>query len=97
MEQYAGYTQYGFNKTAEAPLRVGSPITYWFVTGREMINFTVYFYDTDTYERAFSAAGLAGVQWQPLRLSEEGETKYGSEYWEEYMNNPPIVGIECSR
>ena len=97
LEQYAGYTQYGFNKTAEAPLRDGSPITYWLVSGREMISFTAFFYDTGTYERVFGAAGLTMVQWHQLKLSEEGLVNHGPEYWKEYMNNPPVVGIECRR
>ncbi len=97
LEQYAGYTQYGFNKNAEAPLRDGSPITYWLVSGREMISFTAFFYGSVTYERVFSAAGLTMVQWHPLKLSEEGLVNHGPEYWKEYMNNPPVVGIECRR
>lgn len=97
LDQYAGYTQYGFNKTAEAPLRDGSPITYWLVSGREVISFTAFFYGTDTYERVLSAAGLTTVQWHPLKLSEEGLVNHGPEYWKEYMSNPPVVGIECRR
>jgi 2-polyprenyl-3-methyl-5-hydroxy-6-metoxy-1,4-benzoquinol methylase len=97
LEQYAGYTQYGFNKNAEAPLRDGSPITYWLVSGREMISFTAFFYCTGTYERVFRAAGLTTVQWHALKLSEEGLVNHGPEYWKEYMSNPPVVGIECRR
>lgn len=97
LEQYAGYTQYGFNKTGVAPLRDGSPITYWLVSGREMISFTAFFFGAATYERVFSAAGLTAVQWHPLKLCKEGLLKYGPEYWEEYMNNPPVIGIECRR
>ena len=95
LEHYPGYTQYGFNKTAEAPLRDGSPITYWI--GGDVISFTTYFFGTATYERVFGAAGLKAVQWHPLKLSKEGVLKHGPEFWEEYMNNPPVIGIECRR
>jgi hypothetical protein len=94
-EQYAGYTQYGFNKAAKLPLRDGSPITYWMISGRKVINFTTHFFSTETYQRAFTAAGLRSVQWHPLKLSDEGRREHGHEYWEEYMNNPPVVAIEC--
>ncbi len=97
LEQYAGYSQYGFNKTAEAPLRDGSPIIYSLVSGREMISFTAFYYGISTYERVFGAAGLTKVQWHPLKLSEEGLVNQGSDYWKEYMSNPPVVGIECRR
>jgi ubiquinone/menaquinone biosynthesis C-methylase UbiE len=95
LEQYSGYTQYGFNKAAKAPRGDGSPITYWLVSGREMISFTAYYFGTATYERVLSAAGLTTVRWHPMKLSKEGILKHGPDYWEEYMNNPPIIGIEC--
>ena len=97
LEQYEGYTQYGFNKTADAPLRNGSPITYSLVSGREIISFTAFFFGVATYERVFNAAGLTIIQWHPLKLGKEGLLEYGPEYWNEYMNNPPVIGIECRR
>ena len=56
-----------------------------------------FFFGAATYERVFNAAGLTLIQWHPLKLGKEGLLEYGPEYWNEYMNNPPVIGIECRR
>ncbi|MCS5575166.1 MAG: hypothetical protein NZ789_19745, partial [Pseudomonadales bacterium] len=71
--------------------------TYSLVSGREIISFTAFFFGASTYERVFNAAGMTVIQWHPLKLGKEGLLEYGPEYWDEYMNNPPVIGIECRR
>jgi ubiquinone/menaquinone biosynthesis C-methylase UbiE len=94
-EQYAGYAQYGFNKTVEQPRREGSEITYWMVSGRELFKFQACFFARDTYERVLTAAGFRDLRWHPLALAEEGVEAHGASYWQEYLSNPPIIGLEC--
>jgi ubiquinone/menaquinone biosynthesis C-methylase UbiE len=94
-EQLAGYEQYGFNKTAELPLRDGAPITYWMIAGRDIFRIHAYWFSRATYERALAAAGFSFVEWRPLQLDEAGIVAHGEEYWREYLLNPPIVALEC--
>ena len=95
VEQYAGYAEYGFNKTVEQPRRDGSRITYWMVAGRELFNFHATYFARETYERVFMQEGFTDLQWHPVRLADEGFEQYGADYWREYLTNPPIVGFEC--
>lgn len=95
LENYAGYDQYGFNKTAVGPLVNGSEIIYWFVSGRTQFQIEAHYFDATTYERALRDAGFIDVAWKPLQLDPAGVEAFGQDYWREYMSNPPIVGFEC--
>ncbi len=94
LADFAGYAQYGFNKVACAPLLDATPITYSMVSGRSLISFDVYYYGSSAYERAFAEAGFSGAHWQPLKLDPEGIETCGAEYWDEYLANPPVTGLE---
>ena len=94
-EQYAGYAQYGFNKTVEKPRGDGSKITYWMVAGHELFNFHAYFFGRDTYERVLRGAGFRELTWHELVLDAAGIEILGAEYFQEYLVNPPIIGLEC--
>jgi ubiquinone/menaquinone biosynthesis C-methylase UbiE len=95
VSDYAGYTQYGFNKSAQEPRQEGSAISYAMVSGRKMIHFDAYYYSRDTYEHALHAAGFNKISWRSPELAPEGVTECGQEYWQEYLGNPPVVGLEC--
>ena len=92
---YAGYTQYGFNKSVQEPRQEGSAITYSMVSGRKIIRFDAYYYSRATYESALHAAGFSEISWRAPELSPEGIAECGEEYWREYLGNPPVVGLEC--
>jgi SAM-dependent methyltransferase len=92
---YAGYLRYGFSKTVVAPRREGSPITYAMISGRELFRFEVYHYERTTYERALSEAGFVDIRWHALELDPAGRADYGADYWREYLDNPPVVGLSC--
>ena len=94
-ERFAGYEQYGFNKTLEPPLREGAGITYWMVSGREMFRIHAHWYSRATYECTLADAGFASYTWHPMRLDARGAAEHGEAYWREYLENPPIVSLEC--
>lgn len=94
-ERFAGYEQYGFNKTAQRPLCDGAQITYWMIAGREMFQIHAHWFSRGTYERTLTAAGFSSLEWQALRLDDAGVEEYGREYWQEYLSNPPVIGLEC--
>jgi ubiquinone/menaquinone biosynthesis C-methylase UbiE len=93
---YQGYTQYGFNKTVTGERYDGTAIHYAMVSGRSMIRFDAYYYSAETYEHALRKAGFASVSWRPLQLDPAGEAECGHDYWQEYLANPPVTGLECS-
>ena len=94
--QHAGYTQYGFNKSAAGPQQDGTQMMYAMLSGRRMIRFDVYYYARQTYEAILRDAGFSCVEWHPLQLDPRATERYGDEYWQEYMTNPPITGLVCS-
>ena len=94
-ECYVGYEQYGFNKTVDQPRTDGSRITYFMVAGRELFEFHAHYFARETYERAMSDAGFTHIAWHPLALDPAGVDAHGSAYWQEYLDNPPIIGLEC--
>jgi ubiquinone/menaquinone biosynthesis C-methylase UbiE len=94
--QYAGYEQYGFNKTVETPRADGSRITYWMVAGRDMFKFDAFYYSQSTYERVLARAGFHPPTWCPLIFDPAGNLAHDEEYWQEYLLNPPIIGLECT-
>jgi ubiquinone/menaquinone biosynthesis C-methylase UbiE len=94
-DAYNGYAQYGFNKTVERPRREGSEITYWIVSGRELFKFQARFFSVETYERVMRAAGFRELKWCSLELDAAGIEAHGAEYWQEYIANPPVVGLEA--
>jgi len=94
LADFQGYAQYGFNKTACAPLMDATPVSYSMVSGRELISFNVYFYGPKAYANAFGGAGFSEWNWLPLQLDPEGITACGEEYWQEYLGNPPVVMLE---
>ncbi len=94
-EHYAGYEQYGFNKTVVRPRIDGSQITYFMVAGRELFEFHAHHFARETYECALDDAGFVHTTWHPLTLDPAGVEAHGAEYWQEYLGNPPIIGLEC--
>jgi ubiquinone/menaquinone biosynthesis C-methylase UbiE len=92
---YTGYTQYGFNKSLQGPRVDGAPINYALVSGRKLIRFSAYYYARSTYETALRAAGFTEMRWLPLTLAPAGIDELGADYWQEYLRNPPVTGLEC--
>ncbi|MEC9376401.1 MAG: methyltransferase domain-containing protein [Pseudomonadota bacterium] len=93
--QYAGYSQYGFNKITDQPRHEGSPIKYSMISGQNLIQFEAYYYSKKTYESALQDAGFSNIKWIPLELSPKGLEEYGTDYWQEYIDNPPVIGLTC--
>ena len=93
--QFAGYEQYGFNKTAAEPLRDGAGITYWMIAGRDLFRIDAHWFSRETYERALAAAGFSHCAWHAPRLDPAGVDADGAAYFSEYLDNPPIAALEC--
>ncbi|MFJ7243562.1 class I SAM-dependent methyltransferase [Kitasatospora sp. NPDC098652] len=49
----------------------------------------------EVYEEALRAAGFTGLEWVPLRISEEGLREYGEEFWADVLAHPPLEMLRC--
>jgi hypothetical protein len=65
------------------------------VAGTQLIRFEARYYTRDTYEQALRAAGFTEVRWHELQLDPQGVEVLGAEYWQAYLDNPPVVGLEA--
>lgn len=89
---YPGYAQYGFNKVAVEPRQEGSRIRYGLVAGRRMIHFDTFYYSRSAYESVLGQAGFRRLAWHRPRLDPGAPADFGS-YWDEYLQNPPVLGL----
>jgi hypothetical protein len=87
--------KYGFTKQLAGPLEEGAAITYEFF--REGQKFTIgnYFLERETHERAFRQVGFNTISWIRISVSEDGIQRFGRDYWQDFIEHEPIVGIEC--
>ncbi|MFF8960152.1 class I SAM-dependent methyltransferase [Streptomyces sp. NPDC014894] len=49
----------------------------------------------EVYEDALRAAGFGPVTWVPLEVPDEGVRELGSEFWADFLANPPLVMLRC--
>lgn len=88
---------YGFVKHLVGELREGAPINYTFFLDEGPFEITNYYLSVATHERAFQAAGLRDVRWHPPRVSAEGLASFGQDFWRAFLEQPPVLFIECAR
>jgi SAM-dependent methyltransferase len=92
------YRKYGFDSQVSRPLRNGAPILWtFFLEDGDAFRVENYFLDQPKYEAAFRAAGFREIRWPALRLSPEGSADFGSPFWADFLQRPPIALIECVR
>lgn len=96
-DQYQGYERYGYTKTITQPWQEGSVITYTMSTGTEELQFKGYYWSQATCEQAFKTAGFDTIQWQNLVCSAQGIAEYGHKFWQNFLANPPFIGIIAER
>jgi toxoflavin synthase len=94
---FYGYERYGYAKSMAQPYREGAVITYKMSTGTEELEFKGYYWTKETYQMAFDTAGFKDVQLLNLSCSPQGIEEYGHRFWQNFINNPPFVGIICRK
>jgi hypothetical protein len=45
----------------------------------------------------FRQAGFVSLRWHPPVVSPVGVQQYGQDYWQDFLDVAPIIGIECRR
>ncbi|OUL36586.1 SAM-dependent methyltransferase [Nostoc sp. T09] len=97
LKSYLSTEKYGFIKSITSPLREGTPIKYTFTISdsKQQFSFDNYYLGTATYEWALRSVGFKEVRWQKPIVSPDGVTEFGQEFWQDFLDCMPIVGIEC--
>jgi ubiquinone/menaquinone biosynthesis C-methylase UbiE len=96
-QSYLTTEKYGFIKSIDSPLTEGTPIQYTCTipASGQTFRFNNYYLSTATYEWAFRSVGFKEVRWQKPIVSPQGVEEFGQEFWQDFLNCVPIVGIEC--
>ena len=93
--KYTLYKKYGFIKTIQAPLKNGSGVSYLMATGKRPFKLRLQHFNASTYETALSNAGLTDIKWHELRLSSHGIDAQEAYFWQDYLSNPPVIGLSA--
>jgi ubiquinone/menaquinone biosynthesis C-methylase UbiE len=89
------YRKYGFETKVVGDWREGAPITWTFFLDDGSFEIENYHLNETIHESAFRSAGFREVRWHEPRLSTQGETDFGRDFWVDFLDHPPIVLIEC--
>jgi ubiquinone/menaquinone biosynthesis C-methylase UbiE len=91
---YLKTEKYGFIKSIDSPLIEGTPIKYTFINNHKY-TFDNYYLSIPTHEWAFQSVGFKEVRWQSPIVSPDGIKEFGQEFWQDFLDSVPIIGIEC--
>jgi toxoflavin synthase len=97
LEQLPPVEQYQSGVTAQGPLREGMPLDITLLTTSGPVQIRDYYWSQETYEFVLQQAGFGRMAWHAMRVSAEGFHTYGRAYWQDYLNNPPIVVLEAQK
>lgn len=96
-DSYPICEKYGLTKSISEPLREGTPITLTFSVDGQEFSLYDYYLSRATYEWAFRTAGFKLIHWHKPRVSPEGLREYGEEFWRDFIEYSPMVGIRCTK
>jgi hypothetical protein len=96
-ERGATYLKYGFEIRASGEQQEGLPYTLVFHLDDGQVQVENYWLPATAYEEALRSAGFVDVQWHQPRISPIAEVGHEADYWRDFLDHPPVVGIECSR
>jgi SAM-dependent methyltransferase len=89
------YTPYGFELILSADTAEGAPYIWRIHLPDSSFDITNFVLSTETHEWALSAAGLERVGWSDPIVSPEGEEAFPGDYWERFLQHPPMQLLEC--
>ncbi|MDZ8258591.1 hypothetical protein [Nostoc sp. ChiQUE01b] len=61
----------------------------------ESISIDNYYLSQATYEWALMSAGFKEIRWHHPIVCPKGIEKFGSEFWQDYIDYPDMIGITC--
>jgi SAM-dependent methyltransferase len=90
-------SRYGCKPSEPKPLEEGMPYRITFVQGPDSFEIENYYYSHATYEEILRQAGFVSLRWHPPAVSPAAVKQYGQDYWQDFLDAAPIIGIECRR
>lgn len=89
------YRKYGFETQAPSLWQEGAPIRWLFHLNDGAIEIENYHLNLDSHETALRRAGFQTIRWVSPRVSPEGLAHNAESYWQDLLENPPVVFMEC--
>jgi len=89
--------KYGFIKTIAEPLQDGAAIQYEFFREGQKFKIINYYLSRKAHEVAFKRAGLQTMRWKKIQVDPEGVQKFGHDFWQDFLEYEPIIGIVSNR
>lgn len=98
-ESYKRIEKYGYYRNTNlSNFQDGMAIpSLAFDVNGEQIVIDDYYLNQETYEWAFKEVGFKTVNWYKPMISPEGIEKFGPDYWQDLLDNPPMRLIECQK
>jgi SAM-dependent methyltransferase len=88
-------SRYGLKPSNPQPIEEGMAYRLTFLQGPDSFEIENYYYSHATYEQIFREVGFVTVRWHPPAVSPVCVQQYGRDYWQEFLDLAPIIGIEC--
>ena len=102
LESYSINEKYGYTKRLKEEisplpkkLQEGTSLIVSFtLPNQEKFSLEGHYFTRATYEWAFLTAGFKEVRWHPPMIPPNIIQEYGQEFWLDFINYQPIIGIE---
>ena len=91
------YRRYGFETGVVGAWQEGAPITWTFFLEDGPFSIENYYLPVAAHEEALRNAGFRSVRWHGPRLSPDGAARHGADFWQPFLESPPITFIECTK
>lgn len=91
--EYWRLEKYGRKQHTTLPLSDGTPITVTLfgAEGEKSCSFTDFYLSKASYEWALRQAGFKEIIWHPPRVPSNAIEEYGHEFWQDYLDYPPLA------
>ena len=87
--------KYGFTKSISGPLTEGASIIYEFFRRGQKFRIDNYYLSRKAHVWAFKRVGFKTIRWHKIEAAPDGIKKFGPEFWQDFIDCQPIIGIEC--
>ena len=92
---YQATRKYGFVKSVRGELQPGATAIYTIFQDGGSFNFDYYYLSPAVHERTLKAAGLRAIEWLGPKLSPEWDGPM--DYWNDFLDDPPIIFLQCRK
>lgn len=89
------FRKYGFQVRAETPFVESSPITWTFLLEDGPIEVENYHLSPASHESALKDCGFCEIRWHLPAVSPEGAMEFGKDHWRTFLENAPVIFLEC--